>query len=72
MSQEPISRARISGTEGGTLTIDRSEDGDVWINTGGKAIRFCTRIGGGQAPNVRAAIVKLMEAIESDGGETIR
>lgn len=70
-----ISRAKISGDEGGSLILDRSEDGDVWVtvlnNRGMATLRFCTFRGGGKSPNTRAKLHEIMEAIKADGGEYV-
>lgn len=70
-----ITRAKISGDEGGSLILDRSEDGDVWVtvlnNRGMATLRFCTVAGGGKAPNTRAKLYELMDAIKADGGDCV-
>lgn len=75
-----LTRAKIAGTEGGSLVIDKGNDGDVWVTVWDadpadlrsvprSSIRICTRSGGGNAPNTRLALIALMEAIQKDGGE---
>jgi hypothetical protein len=70
-----LSRAQLPGSEGGYIVLDRSEDGTVWVTVHGRrlpgvGIRFCTKQGGGTAPNTLRALYVLMEAIHQDGGTT--
>lgn len=70
-----LRRAKIHGTEGGNLILDRSDDGDVWVTIvpdgshPSASIRICTRNGGGNTPNTRKALVEVMAAIDADGGD---
>lgn len=77
---QAIARAKINADEPGWLKLDRSQDGDIWVTVfktrtfgamrdSQATVRFCTRIGGGQSPNVRKALYDLMIAIQKDGGE---
>lgn len=72
---EPIGRAQIEGTEGGTLTLDWANDGDVWLTVqkdgSPLGLRFCTPTGGGSCRHTRIALRRLMEAIKRDGGRVV-
>ena len=68
-------QVKIEATEGGSLILTMSDDGDVWVNINSvfdkeNTLRFCTMIGGGKTNRTRRALIKLMAEMVKDGGES--
>jgi hypothetical protein len=55
--------------ESGYLNVYFSKDGDAWIETHGKSLRFRTWGGGGRFLKIRNALLLLAEAIRQEGVE---
>jgi len=50
-----------------TLSVERGDDGDVWVGVNNfNLVRFRSMIGGGMSPNTFVALLNLEKAVKED------